>query len=230
MCAVIGVVIQKPNEIDFKMIKSIFIESKIRGMHATGVSIVGKENEILTVKQPVDSSNFKFLDNLKEYVNNDGNLYLIGHCRYSTSDLQFNQPISNMNVSISHNGVITQELPEKWESLFGYQCETKNDSELILHSLEEGLSPLEKWAASSLAVCELYKTKKLRSYRNGKRPIYLTTLQNGFIITSTKNIPKRAGVIGETEEIPMNVYCSIENFNLSYESVVNTGFVDLQHQ
>ena len=56
---------------------------------------------------------------------------MIGHCRYSTSDLQYNQPIYNDDYSIAHNGVVSQEMPERWKELYGYDCKTKNDSELI---------------------------------------------------------------------------------------------------
>jgi glutamine phosphoribosylpyrophosphate amidotransferase len=137
-------------------------------------------------------------------------LYMIGHCRYSTSDLEFNQPIASQEISVAHNGVITQELPENWKELYGHDCETKNDTELILKTLESGQSPLDVWHNSSLAVCELYSDKKLRFYRNGKRPIYFTSIDNGCIITSTEDIAIRAG-IGNAASAPANVYITIDS-------------------
>ena len=131
----------------------------------------------------------------RDRFNEDGNLYLIGHCRYSTSDLRFNQPIqTNPDLAIVHNGVVTQELPHNWEYLYGYQTETANDSELINRTLEAGLDPQDIWADSSLSVIELRSDKSMKAYRNGKRPLYRTQMHNGTIFTSTKDIAIRAGL------------------------------------
>lgn len=225
MCAVIGVVMSNPEGRHFDMIKRIFHESKIRGLHATGISYV-KHNKIYTEKHPVPADEFPF--DFAEYVNEDGNLYLVGHCRYSTSDLEYNQPISNGNVSVVHNGVVSQELPENWQKLYGYKCETKNDTELILHTIEADKSPLTEWADESLAVCELYADKRLRTYRNGKRPLYLTTIDNGSIITSTKDIPYRANVAGITMEIQMNAYLTFDQYLSMTVEKVSVNNKDLQ--
>ena len=224
MCSVIGAVILQPKNHHFEMLKRVFHESRIRGMHATGLSYV-KDGKVWTVKHPVPADQFPF--EFKEYVNEDGNLYLVGHCRYSTSDLEFNQPIASESFSVVHNGVITQELPEHWKELYGYDCETKNDTELILRTLERGLSPLQEWSKSSLAVCELYSDKKLRFYRNGQRPIYFTLIDNGCIITSTEDIADRAG-IGMACKAPMNTYITIDS-SLAFDMKnVNIKDKDLQ--
>jgi glutamine phosphoribosylpyrophosphate amidotransferase len=223
MCSVIGALIQNPTPKDFESIRKVFLESKIRGMHATGISVIVK-GKVITFKEPVPADQFKHLDNLEEMVNDDGNLYLIGHCRYSTSDLLYNQPIANEEHSIVHNGVITQELAENWDKIFNYKCETKNDSELVLHSD----SPLEEYTDASMAVCELTIDKKLLAYRNGKRPLYLTSLSNGVIITSTADIPRRAGIKMPAIEIPMNTYLTFDdNASMSID-VVPSKLKDLQ--
>jgi glutamine phosphoribosylpyrophosphate amidotransferase len=223
MCAIIGVIIQNPSSKDFDSIKNVFLESKIRGMHATGLSYL-KEGKIITYKEPVPADRFAKLDELKEMINDDGTLYLIGHCRYSTSDLLYNQPIANEQHSIAHNGVITQELAENWGKIFNYRCETKNDSELVLHSG----SPLEEYPDASMAVCELTIDKKLLAYRNGKRPLYLTSLTNGVIITSTADISKRAGIKMPAVEIPMNTYLTFDEHMTMNVDVVITTKPDLQ--
>ncbi len=224
MCAVIGAVLNNPNIIDFDLLLKVFIESKIRGLHATGLSYI-KNNRVITEKLPIPADQFPF--DFPEYVNEDGNLYLVGHCRYSTSDLQFNQPISNDNFSVVHNGVITQELPEHWKELYGYDCTTRNDTELLLHTLEDNKSSLEVWQNSSLAVCELYKDKTLRFYRNGKRPLYSAQLSNGWLVTSTENIPNRAGVNASSSIIDVNTYYCVNEFKLLKQaSGVNS--LDLQ--
>jgi glutamine phosphoribosylpyrophosphate amidotransferase len=224
MCGVIGAIIKKPHAEDFLMLHRVFLESKIRGLHATGIAYI-KNNEIVIDKRPVPADEFPF--NFPSYVNEDGNLYLIGHCRYSTSDLEFNQPIGNQDQAVVHNGVITQELPENWKELYGYTCTTKNDSELVLHSD----SPLEEFPDMSMGVCELTSDKKLLVYRNGKRPLYLTSIPNGCIITSTADISKRAEVPGFPINILMNHYFTFdERLAMTIEKVNIEDAVDLQHE
>jgi len=228
MCSVIGAIIKEPRAEDLLMLQRVFLESKIRGMHATGISYV-KNREIITDKRPVPADEFPF--NFAEYINEDGNLYLVGHCRYSTSDLEYNQPIANDNLSVVHNGVITQELPERWKELYGYDCETKNDTELILHTAEDCISPLLRWKDSSLAVCELHVDKVLRVYRNGKRPLYLTSISNGCIITSTSDVPLRAEVPGKSVNILMNHYITFdEHLAMTIEKEDIKDAVDYQYE
>ena len=227
MCAVIGAVIANPRAAHFDMIRRVFHESRIRGLHATGLSYL-KDGEIHTIKEPVPADEFKHLDNLQEMVNGDGTLYLVGHCRYSTSDLLYNQPIANESTSVVHNGVITQHDPADWEVLHGYSCEGRNDTELLLRSLAD-YSPLEHWKDASLAVCELQVEGKLRVYRNGKRPLYLTTLDNGCIITSTGNIANRANLNYATVQIPMNTYLTFDSsLTMMVDKVEIEGAVDYQ--
>ena len=228
MCSVIGAIIKEPRAEDFLMLHRVFLESKIRGMHATGISYV-KHGKIITDKRPVPADEFPF--NFPSYVNEDGNLYLIGHCRYSTSDLEFNQPIANENLSVVHNGVITQELPENWKELYGYDCETKNDTELILHTAEDCISQLVRWKDSSLAVVELHVDKVIRFYRNGKRPLYLTNISNGCIITSTADVIKRAEVPGFPINTLMNHYITFDDqLAMTIEKEVIEDAVDLQYE
>lgn len=227
MCAIVGAVVKQPTANDFQLLKRVFHESKIRGMHATGISYV-KNGKVFTEKLPVPADQFPF--KFSEYVNEDGNLYLVGHCRYSTSDLEYNQPIANDNLSVVHNGVITQELPEQWKELYGYDCETKNDTELLLHTIQEDVSPLERWRDASLSVCVLSGQKTLKVFRNGKRPNYLTFIPNGVIITSTKDIPKRAGIELPTMETPMNTYLTFDDQVTMMVEKIDIEGKDLQHE
>ena len=227
MCAVIGAYIENPSSRDLVILADVFRESSIRGLHATGVSWV-KDYQIKTVIDSKPANLFLESLDLQNCINEDGNLYLIGHCRYSTSDLAYNQPLWNDNISIVHNGVVSQEMPENWERLYGYKCKTRNDSELIVHTLQANKSPLEEFPDSSMAVIELYKEKKLRFYRNGKRPIYFTSLKNGAIITSTKDIALRADLV-DPVEIPMNQYTTIAKNVFKKEFVTIESAKDLQH-
>lgn len=229
MCGVVGCLLQNPDEADLTLVKNVLLESSIRGLHATGLSYI-KNNKIITVIEPSSAEVFleKHPNILQDAVNEDGNLYMVAHCRYSTSDLQYNQPIYNNNFSVVHNGVITQELPEKWKELYGYDCKTKNDSELILHTLSAGKSPLEEFPDSSIAAVELHLDKKIRFYRNGKRPIYFTQTQNGYIITSTADITKRAGIEGSFQ-LEMNQYMTVQDDMTVSIKKVASNKVDLQN-
>ena len=197
MCAVIGARLNSPTSNDLDLVRNVFLESRIRGLHATGLSYV-KNGKVATLIEATPAPDFSPLSKMEQLLNEDGNLYLIGHCRYSTSDLRFNQPIqTNPDLSIVHNGVVSQELPENWEKLYGYKTETQNDTELLNRTIEAGLDPMDVWSESSLSVIELRSNKSLTVYRNGKRPLYKTFMENGYIITSTKDIAKRAGISNE---------------------------------
>ena len=235
MCAIIGAVFKNPTLKDFETIKRVFLESKIRGLHATGISFLPRwTDDVVTIKEAISADKFiekhMHRDNFKDFINSDGNLYMIGHCRYSTSDLEYNQPISNKNTSVVHNGVITQELPEHWKELYGYDCSTKNDTELLLHTIEEDVSPLRRWKDASLSVCVLSRQKTVQVFRNGKRPNYLTLFSNGVIITSTEDVAKRAGINLPTMETPMNSYLTFDG-NLTMQVLKDEidGSVDYQN-
>ena len=227
MCAVVGAFLENPSSEDLLTLANVFRESSIRGLHATGLSWV-RDNRIHTMISATPAGKFVEAFDLKNTINEDGNLYLIGHCRYSTSDLNYNQPLWDESLAIVHNGVVSQEMPEKWKDRYGYDCKTRNDSELILHTLKANKSPLVEFSNSSMAVVELYKEKKLRFYRNGKRPIYFTSLPNGGIITSTKDIAIRAN-LNDPVEIDMNCYATISNGILQKNFVLIDDAKDLQH-
>jgi glutamine phosphoribosylpyrophosphate amidotransferase len=191
MCAVIGIQLRDPSREDFETIKKVFIESKIRGLHATGISYL-IDQTIFTLKEPIPADQFiaNHFVKMEKFVDTDGVLSLIGHCRYSTSDLTYNQPIGHDYKAIVHNGVITQELPENWKELFGYDCVTKNDSELLLHSEQR----MDEFFNSSISAIELYAHGEMVAYRNGKRPLHFCPRDNGVIVVSTADIAKRSGL------------------------------------
>ena len=214
MCAVIGVSLLNPSSADFELVRKVFIESKIRGMHATGMTVLHK-GKLKTFIENVPADKFSELDNLEKYSN--GELKLIAHCRYSTSDLEYNQPLYNKDVSIVHNGVISQELPENWKKLYEIDTKTKNDSELLLHTINN--NPLMLWANASIAAIELHSVGLIRYYRNGKRPLYKTEMENGFILTSTGDIMHRAS---NSKYIAKSVPCGVgtKDYQMEYVNEV----------
>jgi len=189
MCGVIGVSLKDVSDTDINVIENVFRQSMIRGKHATGVSYV-KHGKVHTDKEGIPVTEFFRTRNVKDWINEDGGIYLIGHIRYSTSDVRYNQPFDNGDLAIAHNGVISQEDPSTWE----YKCETANDSELILRALEHNAHPLWKYADRSMAVVTITSNKLLTGFRNHERPLWATTMPNGVIFTSTKDIALRSGL------------------------------------
>lgn len=198
MCAIIGIFCPKPEKTTQRILDSLLGQSQIRGKHATGISYIFGDNELMTISESIPS---KELLPLGMEMPEGLPLSLIGHCRYSTSDLEYNQPIATGRDSIVHNGVITQKHPIQWKEEFGYECKTKNDSELILRAIESGIHPLKKFPNSSIAAIHLDNAGTLRFYRNGFRPLWWCEYEGSFIIASTKDILKRCfeDVFGTSE-------------------------------
>lgn len=222
MCGVIGVSLTNPSSDDYETVRRVFTQTMIRGKHATGISYV-KGGKVETVKrgEPV----IQFLKNLNfaDFVNEDGSLYLIGHIRYSTSDIHYNQPFSNGDISIAHNGVLSQDDPEKWK----YKCDTANDSEMILKSYENGKKPLEDFMLGSMSVVTITSDKKLSCYRNHERPLWHTIVDNGIIFTSTKDIAIRSG-LNTPLKCKMFTEYNFEDNTLNTNQVEYNNIEDLQ--
>jgi glutamine phosphoribosylpyrophosphate amidotransferase len=149
-------------------------------------------NKIFTQKAPVPAHEF-VQSYFAEIQPGDHTLQLIGHTRYSTSDLRYNQPLHIFDdLSVAHNGVIDQRSPVYWKS-YGYELSTSNDSELVYQCRHAGKEPLKEFPEASMAVAEL-GLAGLRFYRNGKRPLYFNRVTNGVFICSTADIAYRAGL------------------------------------
>ncbi len=220
MCGVIGVSLRDATESDITLVRNIFLQSMIRGKHATGVTY-RKEGKLHTIKKPISADQFMEEHSVEDWVDRN-DLHLIGHIRYSTSDLRYNQPFTNGRTSIAHNGVISQD-PDIWE----YETETKNDSELILRCLEAGDDPLDKYKHRSMAVVGLSITT-LFAYRNPERPLWRSERTNGAVFASTRNILERSG-LGDLHRCESMVKYSYEPCGLTIDnSRVEDDMVDLQ--
>jgi glutamine phosphoribosylpyrophosphate amidotransferase len=227
MCGLVGAILQKPTEQDLELIKRCVLEASIRGRHATGFAWIYKSKTRIE-KAPLPAPAFlEQFGSLEQLLNEDGNLYFIAHTRYSTSDLKFNQPLGNEKFAIAHNGVVTQEPTAKWKSLYGYNCETGNDSELLLQALKHNQSPLEQFPHCSAAVIELHSAKQIRAYRNGKRPLYFAFRKNGILMTSTADIGTRAGNI-EMVALSAGQYLLVEKSGAAVIDWTKEEIQDLQ--
>jgi glutamine phosphoribosylpyrophosphate amidotransferase len=226
MCGVLGITISNFNEEDYDLVRNLFQQSMIRGKHATGVSYV-KNNKVITIKEPICASAFMIKQNLNDWTNEDGNLYCIGHIRYSTSDLRYNQPMATDALAIAHNGIISQEPAETWLQTYGYAVETANDSELILRCLNAGNHPLNEFASSSMSVCTIDKNKKITAFRNEARPLYYYNNERMIVFTSTEDIAKRSNLTNVKKCAMFNVY-NVSNFRLTVDELSSPDVEDLQ--
>lgn len=204
MCGIVGGHLKGVTQSQLKQIETLVLESRIRGMHATGVSYF-KENKIETFSLPVKADDFLDAHPVESWVDKSEIKFIL-HCRYSTSGIDFNQPITfGPHLSIVHNGVITQDPPSEW-GRYGYEVETTNDSEMVWRCLDKGEEPLVKFPDSSMSVIELWGDGSMRWYRNGKRPLHSCTLENGFLLASTSDVFVRSGLLPSDLLTPGTVY------------------------
>lgn len=204
MCGVIGAYLESPTQEQIDTLKLLFVESGIRGLHATGYSVMRK-GKVFTQKAPMPA--YEFVNShFAEVQPGDYILQLIGHTRYSTSDLKYNQPIQVFDdCALAHNGVVTQKPVEMWSS-YGYELTTANDSELLYQARYSGREPLLEFPEATMAVCELSVSGGLRWYRNGGRPLYQIKVKNGYFLCSTADIAERAGLSGAVRCKPGVIY------------------------
>jgi hypothetical protein len=204
MCGIISAYIEQPTARDIETLKALFIEGQIRGRHQTGLAYKdGTKIKRFVVegdgKKLVEEFNWRQLLELET-------LELIGHNRYSTSDLRYPQPIQVFDdFSLAHNGVVTQEPAGTWHR-FGYELSTSNDSELLYQSRYAGNEPLVEFPTATMTVCELHLKQGLRWYRNGGRPGYLVKNKGKFFVCSTADIARRAGLKNAKRMQPGWVY------------------------
>lgn len=194
MCGVVGVKLSNVSQDDLVTVKNVLLQTEIRGKHASGIAWFDG-NDLHRVSKPLPISELLNTFDLRECLFGDNNLTLIAHIRYSTSDILYNQPLGNSNDAfIVHNGVVTQSEPEEWKDHYGYECETRNDSELLYHVMRDGIDIEEKFPLASYSLLSLSKGGVLTNYRNGLRPQWQAKLPNGKIIASTFDILFRAGI------------------------------------
>lgn len=228
MCGVLGIAIRNFNEGDYDLVRSLFIQSMIRGKHATGVSYV-KHGKVVTIKDPIPADEWIEKQDLNNWKNEDGNLYCIGHIRYSTSDLRYNQPFATDKLGIVHNGVISQEPASTWFETYNLKTETENDSELILRAMEAEKNPLTFFHPASMSVCALYDDKRIFAFRNEERPLYYAYDINHVIFTSTYDIAKRSNLTNIQKTSMLTVY-ELNHFQMTanHDVLRNSNNEDLQ--
>jgi asparagine synthetase B (glutamine-hydrolysing) len=189
MCGVVGY--YSDQNINTEKFLSILRCSMIRGKHATGVA--WNENGLIKTKIISQPANLLELENIKTNM-------IIGHARYSTSDLLYNQPIFTDKIAIVHNGVITQQSSDKWRQIYNFDFKTKNDSELILKSWEINKHPINEYQEASISaiVIDLRNKPSFNFFRNEKRPLYYYKENLDVFVASTKDILLRSNITNKS--------------------------------
>ncbi|HET9409073.1 MAG TPA: hypothetical protein VFO39_17650 [Candidatus Sulfotelmatobacter sp.] len=213
MCGIIGIqfVSESWPEKAREFIEHLLLQSKIRGLHATGAAaLVG--GEIRVLKSAVPAPKFlrapewaAFCDSLPASM--------ILHTRYCTSgdwhDDQNNQPLATGNLALVHNGIVSMGTKKEMEQAYDVRLSTENDSEIILRKIDRHLAQDSDIPASIYAVlhdihtveppifaCGLLfrKTGEMYCFRDHVRPLYMFKVPalnlRGFC--STKDIFERS--------------------------------------
>jgi glutamine phosphoribosylpyrophosphate amidotransferase len=181
MCAIIGFISDNPTAIAVETLKRVFIESKIRGMHAYGYAAI-QDGHLMEHK----SNGLKSL-----LVTIEKPTRLIGHCRYSTSgdykDMNNNQPLRFGEEYLVFNGVIDMRTKVEMEAAYGIKMNSDNDGEIMLQTpnrtglLKSGIT------FSGLTL----NSHALAFFRNEGRPGYKATRHGATYIASTADILRR---------------------------------------
>lgn len=182
MCAIIGFV-GEPSAAAIATLHKLFIESKIRGMHAygyaarldTGDTVCEKSNQLLPLLKTMPK-------NLRA---------LIGHCRYSTSgdykNHQNNQPLKHDDEYLAFNGVIDMRTKVEMEKAYGIRMASDNDGEIMLQAADR-LALLKQDVTFSGVVL---KSNSVQFFRNEGRPGYKATRFGCVYVASTADILRR---------------------------------------
>lgn len=194
MCGLIGIVNKENGKFPVDLLRSLMLEARIRGQHATGIAYrVDHQGrpELKVHIEPRPVNEFVLPDDIY-----DADAVIL-HTRYSTSDLQWNQPNYAKDSALIHNGVVTQADPSTWKEEFGVDCKTRNDSEILLHMMlgnVRGKHPLDLVNTSQACIYLDAGYGKMMFWRNEQRPLYYVDGPDFLVVASTKDIMVRAGI------------------------------------
>ena len=192
MCAIIGFISDNPTAIAVETLKKVFIESKIRGMHAYGYAAI-QDGHLMEAK----SNGLKSL-----LVSIENPTRLIGHCRYSTSgdykNMNNNQPLRFGDEYMVFNGVIDMRTKQEMERAYSISMASDNDGEIMLQAKDRLAMLRSEITFSGLTL----NSHALAFFRNEGRPGYKATRHGATYIASTADILRRCLLDPE----PMNPY------------------------
>ena len=213
MCGIAG--FNSRTDIPLSDMREVLNEIGIRGIHSTGISLA-KDDQIVSKIEKVPYYDFEIPEVSVKSA--------IFHTRYSTSNIEFPQPVYNSNVAIAHNGVVTQTPFERWREEFGYSGTNECDTSLLIGSDPH---PLVRFPESSFAVAKLFKQDVLSFYRNEQRPLYYVSHTDITVVGSTKRSIEYFGKPVECK--PCVVYTS-QNGCITNEELMRKPKKDLQYE
>lgn len=201
MCGLIGYSCDDPQDDHSDLLRALFYESRIRGLHAFGYS-TWDGNRVITER---------FLD-LRQCLSGlpKKATRLIGHCRYSTSGdyktIENNQPLQIGDTSLAFNGVITMATKKEYELEHARAYVTENDGEIFLDKFVRNDRWLDFVAKGSFSFAGLIlQRSRLLAIRNKNRPLFRVESGSATFFASTADIFLRAGFSETPTEVPCGV-------------------------
>lgn len=201
MCGVIGMATSEPRAEHQALLRRLFVESRVRGIHAFGFSFWDGESVVtrrfLSVKDCVEAVP-------------RGITRLIGHCRYSTSGDHRtpanNQPIQIGQAALAFNGVVSMASKAEYERQYDRRYATENDGEIVLDKLIRGDDWRRFVADGRFSFAGLaLERDRLTAIRNVRRPLYRCNREGAVFFASTADIFRRAGFDSGVESVPPGV-------------------------
>jgi glutamine phosphoribosylpyrophosphate amidotransferase len=203
MCGVIGYSSDEPSEDHRAMLRRLFYESRVRGIHAFGFSFWDGAGVV--------TQRFARLEDCLAALPQT-TTRLIGHCRYSTSGdyatMENNQPIQAGDTAMAFNGVISMATKPEYEQEYGRRYDTENDGEIFLDKFvrNDGWEEFVAGGRFSFAGLVLHRDQ-LVALRNSRRPLYRCDEAGGRFYASTADIFRRAGFRTTPDPMPPGVAC-----------------------
>lgn len=233
MCGIIAVTCSNTEE-NKRLIFNLLLNSKIRGLHSTGVSLIDNSNKIVTIKDNLPSDKFleKHWDSILEIIDQMDNIQIIGHTRYSTSG-DFAQPIEintdiEIQSSLVFNGVVTQSDPSTWGDIIpGYQFKSDNDGEILKYCLDRDYrSVVDLYLSTEFSASVCYMDNSgIVHFRTGDRPSWIFKSDDIVAISSTREIMIRSGLTENLNKTAPGILYKLINCD-EYELISN--ILDIQ--
>lgn len=192
MCSIVGYYRNKPDlVIQKKYLLPLVKESRIRGLHAFGMSYWSRDNE-----QVVD---VKFHDDeeMHGYIRHVQLLDAVFHSRYCTSgdwtNHSNNQPIVLDDMHLAFNGVISMATKSEMEQQYNVKLQSDNDGELFLQHIKRTNDPIEFISKTPGSFAGIwYMDGVLYAARNERRPLWYIIADYTVMFASTLDIMRRA--------------------------------------
>lgn len=152
MCGIVGYkFITEPTPAAVPFIEALLVQSQMRGRHATGIAFPsvtedGDYDQLVVRKEPIAAEEFLKTEEWNNIVVDPPPAAIL-HTRYDTSgdwqDNENNQPLVLGDIALVHNGLISMAEKADFEQQYGVQCNTANDSEILLQNLTRTLEQFE---------------------------------------------------------------------------------------